>query len=134
MYKLTVISQPALEQNTVDTKQQKNGKSIMEYNSIVLNTPILHITIFLHIHTLLMQHLQVTCTCLKKVDVTPGFLAVKWTKSDQAGDLCWSLLVPVKCRVISIWLMKPNSVNLNSEVMMLFSAQSISNDIILQCI
>lgn len=30
MYKLTVISQPVLEQNTVDAKQQKNGKNIRE--------------------------------------------------------------------------------------------------------
>lgn len=93
MYKWTVISQPALEQNTVDTKQQKNGKKIREYNSIVFNTAILHITILLHIDTSLMQHLQVTCTYLQKVNVSPDFLAVKWKKSHQASHLCWSLLV-----------------------------------------
>lgn len=90
------------EQSTVDTKQQENGKNIMDYNSTVFNTSIVHITIFLHIHTLLMQHLQVTCTYLQIANVSSGFLAVKWKKSDQASHLCQSLLVPVKCWVISI--------------------------------
>lgn len=102
MYKLTVISQPTLQQSTVDTKQQENGKNIRDYNSIVFNTPTVHITIFLHIHTLLMQHLLVTRTYLQIVNVSSGFLAVTWKKSDQASHLCRSLLVPVECWVISI--------------------------------
>lgn len=68
MYKLTVISQPFVEQNTTDTKQHENCESFREYNSVVFNTPILHIIIFLHICNLLMQHLQVTYIYLHKSD------------------------------------------------------------------
>lgn len=60
MYKLTMISQPFLGQNTIDTKQQENCKSFREYNSIVFNIPILLITIFLHIRNFLIQHFQIT--------------------------------------------------------------------------
>lgn len=97
-----MISQPFLEQNTIDTKQQENCKHFGEYNSIVFNTPILHITILLHIHNLLMQHLQVSYIYLQKVSmsVSSSFLAVKSKNSesfDQASHLCQSFLVLVKC-------------------------------------
>jgi len=101
------ISQPALEENTIDTKQQEICKCFREYNSTVFNTPILHITIFLHIRNLLMQHLQGTYIYLQKVNmsVSSGFLPVRWKKSqsfDRASHLCQSFLTPVKCWIISM--------------------------------
>lgn len=78
IYKLTMIAQPFSEQNAIDTKQQENCKSFRKYNNIVFSTPILHLTIFLHIHKLAYtNHLAPICLQKIRMSIFSGFLSVK---------------------------------------------------------